>query len=61
MEMLSLGKPNDPGRFGGDNHLTLEAVLWIARKGSPWNTVLSAVAVGLWPPCRIVAREFPTR
>jgi transposase len=37
MEMLCLGKPSDPGRSGADNRLFVEAVLWIARTGSPWR------------------------
>ena len=35
MEPLCLGKPGDPGRSGKDNRLFIEAVLWIARTGSP--------------------------
>lgn len=37
MESHLPGKRGDPGRTGADNRLFLEAVLWLARTGSPWR------------------------
>lgn len=37
MEPLCLGKPTDLGRTGAATTLFPEAVLWIARTGSPWR------------------------
>ena len=39
------GKAGDPGRTA-DNRLFLEAVLWIARTGSPWRDLHESF--GLW-------------
>ncbi len=46
MEPICLGKASDPGRSGGDNRLFLEAVLWIARTGSPWRDL--PTSFGKW-------------
>src|ERR1700681_2194796 len=46
MEPLCLGKTGDPGRRGKDNRLFVEAVLWIARTGSPWRDL--APSFGHW-------------
>jgi len=37
MAALLPGKVGDPGRTAADNRLFVEAVLWIARTGSPWR------------------------
>jgi putative transposase len=40
------GKVSDPGATGKDNRLFVEAVLWIARTGSPWRDL--DPALGKW-------------
>jgi transposase len=40
------GKKGDPGRTGKNNRLFVEAVLWIARTGSPWRDL--PAEFGLW-------------
>ena len=37
IEYLLPGKPTDKGGRAADNRLFVEAVLWIARTGSPWR------------------------
>src|SRR3954471_19273115 len=46
MQPFGLGKSTDPGRTGGDARLFVEAVLWIARTGSPWRDL--PVSFGNW-------------
>ena len=37
IEQLCVGKAEDPGGTGANNRMFVEAVLWIARTGSPWR------------------------
>lgn len=46
MEPQLPGKASDPGRTGADNRRFVEAVLWLARTGSPWRDL--PVEFGNW-------------
>ena len=46
IEPLLQGKAGDRGRRGANNRLFVEAVLWLARTGSPWRDLPSEF--GLW-------------
>jgi len=46
IETLLQGKAGDRGRSGANNRLFIEAVLWIARTGSPWRDL--PTAFGPW-------------
>ncbi len=46
MEPHLPGKKSDPGRTGEDNRCFVEAVLWLARTGSPWRDLPEEF--GIW-------------
>ena len=46
IEQLLPGKASDPGCTAKDNRRFVEAVLWIARTGSPWRDL--PVELGNW-------------
>ena len=46
MEPHLPGRASDPGRTGADNRRFVEAVLWLARTGSPWRDL--PPAFGRW-------------
>ena len=56
MKPHCLGKPEDPGRSGADNRLFLEAVLWIARTGSPWRDL--PASFGKWKSVYVRFRDW---
>jgi putative transposase len=68
IEKLCVGKAEDPGGTGADNRLFVEAVLWIARSGSPsrdlppifgkWNSVF--VRFHRWSESGVWRRIFAT-
>ncbi len=43
------GKPSDPDRTGANNHLFVEAVLWLARTGVPWRDLPECCGISLCP------------
>ena len=46
IEDLIPGKPGDPGRTGNDNRLFVDAIVWMARTGTPWRDLRRSSANG---------------
>jgi putative transposase len=46
IEHLLPGRPGDPGGHGEDNRRFVNAVIWLARTGSPWRDLPERF--GLW-------------
>lgn len=56
MEPHCLGKVGDPGHSGANNRLFVEAVLWIARTGSPWRDL--PALFGKWNSVYVRYRDW---